>query len=151
MHIRLKEISKKIDNTSNFDELKKITASLPSIGQLMSHYIREGVVKFEASYNDIGTTLGIALYKDINVAVIKAMMNINSSLEAHVHNVHEIIIVYEGLLHFVTDTVEIDIGPNEIIHFKPGEKHSVFAKENTKMIGITIPSAMEYPNAARKQ
>ena len=125
---------------NNLEILKDITSKLP----LLSNLIIERSNKYIKYKNLGGFCDGTSLLNKNEIAIQDAFMPKGNVFPAHLHDVNEIVIVYEGSLEVKTNKI-IVMNKGDLIKFEPNTLHLMTALEDTYMIGITIPSSPNYP------
>jgi quercetin dioxygenase-like cupin family protein len=104
----------------------------------------EGSVEYEME--ELRSTIGVGLFYSNDVAIQMAFCEAGIFPE-HVHKEIEHIIVVRGSCIFHFEDRQITLHRGDSLRISPNELHSVEILENTKMIGITIPSSPGYPRA----
>ena len=129
---------KKRENRRSYD-----TQSMDKLRQLTEQMVSNGGPNGLAHYGEDKT--GLNLLNIAEIAIVKAYMPKGTKFELHTHISHEYVIVYKGRCVSNTESETKNLIPGGFVHFKPGEKHTLEALEDSEMIGITIPAAEGYP------
>jgi quercetin dioxygenase-like cupin family protein len=124
----------------NLEILKVITDKLPSLADFV--ILRKNkVIDYEIKD---GHCIGVSLLNNDKVAIQDAYMRAGTMFPLHAHDVIEIIIVYEGELECVCDSV-IHLKKGDVTKFEVNTLHTCKAITDSHIIGITIPASPNYP------
>ena len=129
------------------NRMKELKAVAKKINGLSKFILEVGENSIEYDI-DGGKCYGIGLLSQPEISAQKAFMSKGSIFPKHNHEVSEWLLVYEGkLLIDYCDGTQEEISVSEAVHFLPGKDHRVIAIEDTKYIGIVIPTTGGYPDA----
>jgi quercetin dioxygenase-like cupin family protein len=115
-------------------KLKELVKQVPNTGHMVDYDVKEG------------SSLGIGLFKNEQIAVQQNELKEGTIFPAHAHDGIEVIIVYEGevTFHYKDEAITLKVG--DVLRIPAMEEHFVTVKKDSKMIGITIPPDRGYPN-----
>lgn len=126
------------------EELEAVAKKINGLSKFILE-VGENSIEYDI---DGGKCYGIGLLSQAEISVQKAFMSKGSIFPKHNHEVSEWLLVYEGkLLIDYCDETQEEISVGEAVHFLPGKDHRVIALEDTKYIGIVIPTTGGYPDA----
>ena len=147
MFFKKKSIDNNLVKEDYITKLRTLTNELSAVPfeHTLKHNEFDTIVYKTVDKQSVG--FGMGIYKNKNIAVQKAFMCKGTILPKHFHEEKEIIVVFEGELIIIREDKEKNYKKGDIVYFLPHENHVVMAKENTWMIGITIPASEGYPNA----
>jgi quercetin dioxygenase-like cupin family protein len=129
----------------NLNKLRELTGKLPPI--LSEFVVTKGADCIEYAGDDGGiNSIGFCLYKNDRVAVQRCYLPKGCSFPAHQHDEKEWLIVFSGEIHAAYGDKTIIMLPGQSVYFENHQVHCVSAKENSWVLGITIPAAEGYPD-----
>ena len=129
-----------------FNKLKEITANLIPLEDFIKLDSRMIEYKIEN-----GTSFGFGLWTEENIAIQRAYMSKDSKFPSHIHSEREWLIVYKGKVIVTMNDKSIELKIGDGIQIPADTSHYVITKEDSWIIGITIPANIGgYPDA-RKQ
>ena len=133
------------------DKIKKLKLAIEKIANLseFASSCENGTIEYAV---ENGKCYGVGLLSKKEVSVQETFMSKGSVFPQHNHDVHEWLLVFEGKLkveYCNGKTEEVTVGA--AVHFLIGTLHKIIALEDTRMIGIVIPTTGGYPDAGDKQ
>jgi len=133
------------NNDINFKKLKEITDKLIPL----ENFIKADSKMIEYKIEN-GTSFGFGIWTEKDIAIQRSFMSKDSTFPMHVHSEREWLIVYKGCLIVTIDNKETSLGIGDGIQVPANTKHHVTAKEDSWLIGITIPANIGgYPDARK--
>lgn len=126
---------------SYLDQIRKLTESLPDLSEYVK--LRSGdIIDYDV---DHGRCRGVNLLNNGLTSVQYAELTAGTVFPEHDHGQIEILVIVTGSV--VVRNISLDevLKSGDVVRFRPGEMHKLVALEDTKLLGITIPSCQNYP------
>ena len=101
---------------------------------------------------ETGRCRGKAVLNTSDVAIQIATLDAGTTFQMHNHgDSDEVLVVISGSAVSTTDSGRTQIaGPRGVIKIPSGISHTVFCREATAIVAITIPASEGYPRAGEK-
>jgi quercetin dioxygenase-like cupin family protein len=93
-----------------------------------------------------GGTEGSCLYYGPDAAVQRAFLPTGTTLEKHVHEATEILVVLSGVFYAIVDSGKTLIPVAGTAIFPPNTPHGCYSETDAWVIGITVPCDKAYPH-----
>ena len=130
---------------NNLARLRDLTGKLPPV--LSEFVVTKGADCIEYAGDDGGiNSIGFCLYKNDRVAVQRCYLPKGCSFPVHQHDEKEWLIVFSGEIHATYEDRVVIMFPGQSVYFENHQVHGVYAKENSWVLGVTIPAAEGYPD-----
>jgi quercetin dioxygenase-like cupin family protein len=136
-----------MDLNENLKRIKQLSEELKTLPEI-AH-----ITKYEAKYDtEYGGCFGVGLFNVDKVAVQQSTLEPHTRLDIHMHaGMKEILICYEGDLQVITNAIgESVVGSiiyaGGVVVIDPYVPHIVQTVNGCKVIGITVPASLGYPN-----
>jgi quercetin dioxygenase-like cupin family protein len=129
------------DGKDSLRRLRELTPQLPVLGSMVS-----GPVSHTTTYNtEGGPSLATNLFSIAEVAVCECHMVAGAKFTDHIHDVAEVLVVYEGELKMTFEGNETVLRQGDSLHLKPGTLHTAEALTEARMIAVAVPASPWYP------
>lgn len=93
-----------------------------------------------------GTGYGVGLYsEDDNISVMRCYFSKGTKYPEHHHPEWEFVLVYKGELHLIVDGKKRILPEKGFYYLNPGQRHSGYFPQETKLICLTIPRSEDFP------
>jgi quercetin dioxygenase-like cupin family protein len=136
---------KKDETPSQIEKLRALTASLPTLQDLST---RDNGDVVEMRSDEPGTLIfGRGCYHADEVNVARWYMSAGASIERHVHDAREWLLVYEGCMEITLNGNVHKIEAGQGIEIPPNITHKARWPRGTRLISVTIPSVEGMPDA----
>ena len=133
------------------DPLEKLKAYVELLPDHVPGTLVGNILELDA---ETGIGYCIGLKKNRSVAVADTVVSIGSKFLMHFHPEKEIMVVYQGAIRLTVygatadDPVETHyLRAGDVHIIDPNISHNSEALEDSKIIAITIPAAVNFPNA----
>jgi quercetin dioxygenase-like cupin family protein len=122
----------------NLEILKALTANLPPFpaGEKHTNFSKYPMTK--------GTCLSWHIFDNDIISIDKWFIATDTIFPEHVHEAKEIIVIYQGSMHFVLDGIETTLKQGDVVTTTASQVHSSTYTEDCWFITVTIPPAKEF-------